>query len=133
MSKRCKGVCRAVFRVLAREYATLSDDELADLRRDGQEACNIHRIGGISFGKASREISRAARRDLCAQRALAMVNDELTTLALAQAFTFPKTVGPSSAPGSISPKKPGTPNEFRLYSHRPPLFRRPPPHPFAAA
>lgn len=65
VSKRCKGVARAIFSQLARDYSQLSEQELEDLREDGGLATWTHRSGGHAFGLVARELSRAiAKRRL---------------------------------------------------------------------
>ena len=59
VSKRCKGVAKAVFKTLAREYKELSAEEKEHLGQEGAGATLSHKRGGRSFGLNARELSRA--------------------------------------------------------------------------
>ena len=62
ISKRCKGVAKALVSEIAKEYKQLSDVEKAMLVEEGKLATEEHRRGQKAFGQVARDILRAGNK-----------------------------------------------------------------------
>lgn len=62
VSARCRGVTKAIFRELAREYAQLTAQEKQMYTEAGATGTIAHRVGGHAFGLVARELAMALEK-----------------------------------------------------------------------
>ena len=89
ISSRCRGVCKALFAALSQQYRDLTQEERHALGVTGTFATAKHRQGGLSFGKATRDMAREAVKSKKHRRALQLAGLGDTARTPEQALRVP--------------------------------------------
>jgi len=84
VSKRCRGIEKATFHTLARDYAGLTAEQKAEVSQEGSLATKAHKAGGRSFGMTPRELGRVVAKRRLAQLAGRQDEDHLALLPYGQ-------------------------------------------------